>query len=197
MFAFFNSGEHSGASQPHRHLQFLPVESMKQGDDSGAWEVLTDVISSEPETLLPFTYFFKSLPPEPTPQQLHEAYMDLLAEGVIAVQRLLRKEEDAELASTNTTAPPGQAPISYNMAMTTSAMMIVPRVSEGAALHHKSGEEVGSVALNGTILGGTLMVKLREEWDTLRGDTEVLDSLLQSIGIPSQAEGQGSSTGKL
>ncbi|PFH63108.1 hypothetical protein XA68_17752 [Ophiocordyceps unilateralis] len=26
LFAFFNSGEHSGASQPHRHIQLLPVE---------------------------------------------------------------------------------------------------------------------------------------------------------------------------
>ena len=40
LFAFFNSGEHSGASQPHRHLQFLPVEQMLQGQDSGGWKVL-------------------------------------------------------------------------------------------------------------------------------------------------------------
>lgn len=31
LFVFFNSGPHSGASQPHRHLQLLPVESMKAG----------------------------------------------------------------------------------------------------------------------------------------------------------------------
>ncbi|KFY25609.1 hypothetical protein V493_04552 [Pseudogymnoascus sp. VKM F-4281 (FW-2241)] len=30
LFGFFNSGPHSGASQPHRHVQFLPVESMRK-----------------------------------------------------------------------------------------------------------------------------------------------------------------------
>lgn len=41
LFAFFNSGAHSGASQAHRHLQFLPVAEMKRdqgGDDK--WDPL-------------------------------------------------------------------------------------------------------------------------------------------------------------
>lgn len=46
LFAFFNSGEHSGASQAHRHLQFLPVESMKTDQQSSGWELLIDTISS-------------------------------------------------------------------------------------------------------------------------------------------------------
>lgn len=46
LFAFFNSGEHSGASQPHRHLQFLPVESMRDGDAMGDWDLLIDLILS-------------------------------------------------------------------------------------------------------------------------------------------------------
>jgi ATP adenylyltransferase len=46
LFAFFNSGDHSGASQPHRHLQFLPVESMHEGETSAGWDVLLDSILS-------------------------------------------------------------------------------------------------------------------------------------------------------
>jgi sulfate adenylyltransferase (ADP) / ATP adenylyltransferase len=46
LFAFFNSGAESGASQPHRHLQFLPVESVK-GDEDG-WELLIDRIERDP-----------------------------------------------------------------------------------------------------------------------------------------------------
>lgn len=43
LFGFFNSGENSGASQPHRHIQFLPVESMKSGIDyKQEWSLLTD-----------------------------------------------------------------------------------------------------------------------------------------------------------
>jgi ATP adenylyltransferase len=50
LFAFFNSGEHSGASQPHRHLQFLPVESMKAGADVKDWIVLADTLASNKQT---------------------------------------------------------------------------------------------------------------------------------------------------
>jgi ATP adenylyltransferase len=46
LFAFFNSGEHSGASQPHRHLQFLPVEKMREGEATSGWDLLTDLILS-------------------------------------------------------------------------------------------------------------------------------------------------------
>lgn len=41
LFGFFNSGDHSGASQPHRHIQFLPVESMRDGiENPSGWNVL-------------------------------------------------------------------------------------------------------------------------------------------------------------
>ena len=43
LFAFFNSGDHSGASQAHRHLQFLPVEEMDQGPKSG-WQPLINLM---------------------------------------------------------------------------------------------------------------------------------------------------------
>jgi sulfate adenylyltransferase (ADP) / ATP adenylyltransferase len=46
LFAFFNSGPHSGASQRHRHLQFLPVESMlSQTSDGNGWEALIDILA--------------------------------------------------------------------------------------------------------------------------------------------------------
>lgn len=49
LFGFFNSGEHSGASQPHRHIQFLPVESMRNGmGASEDWGVLADALSQKP-----------------------------------------------------------------------------------------------------------------------------------------------------
>lgn len=47
LFAFFNSGEHSGASQPHRHLQFLPLENMRDGEATRGWELLIDRILEE------------------------------------------------------------------------------------------------------------------------------------------------------
>ena len=68
--------------------------------------------------------------------------------------------------------------------MTTSAMAIVPRRNEGAPIKNSQGAEVGSVALNGTLLAGTLMVKLEDEWNALRDDELQLDSVLTAIGIP-------------
>ena len=41
LFAFFNSGKHSGASQPHRHIQFLPVEDMT-GKGGEGWRLLLE-----------------------------------------------------------------------------------------------------------------------------------------------------------
>jgi ATP adenylyltransferase len=50
LFGFFNSGEHSGASQPHRHIQFLPVESMRSGIEAGKdWNVLADSLVKTPK----------------------------------------------------------------------------------------------------------------------------------------------------
>lgn len=46
LLAFFNSGEHSGASQPHRHLQFLPVERMRDTEKTNGWNMLIDLILS-------------------------------------------------------------------------------------------------------------------------------------------------------
>jgi ATP adenylyltransferase len=53
LFAFFNSGEHSGASQPHRHLQFLPVENMRDGEATSSWELLIDLILSSQNAQAP------------------------------------------------------------------------------------------------------------------------------------------------
>ena len=51
-------------------------------------------------------------------------------------------------------------------------------------LRRDDGSDIGFVALNGTMLAGTLMVKYQEEWDVLRIEPEKLDTLLEAIGIP-------------
>lgn len=49
LFAFFNSGEHSGASQAHRHLQFLSVEEMKRDQqDASSWDPLIEWMLQAP-----------------------------------------------------------------------------------------------------------------------------------------------------
>lgn len=70
-------------------------------------------------------------------------------------------------------------------------MVICPRRRGGDKLKLEDGTELDLVELNGTVLGGTLMVKENEQWEALRNDPGVLTRLLETIGIPwENGEGQ-------
>ncbi|KAE8382224.1 HIT-like protein [Aspergillus bertholletiae] len=188
LFAFFNSGNESGASQPHRHLQFLPVEAMSQSD-SGNWQPLIDAVSAQPTcpgskysrwAQIPFAHFALPLPSNPSADTLHHIYLSLYRVALAVAQ-------GKPGSSSSTTS--GPAAISYNLAMTESVMMICPRRSESAQIPVDSTisaeiSEAGIVALNGTILAGTLMVKAEAEWDELRRNPDSLKEVLTTIGYP-------------
>jgi ATP adenylyltransferase len=60
-------------------------------------------------------------------------------------------------------------------------------VVEGTAVVAGDGGEkkdVGKLALNGTVLAGTALVKTQEEWDALRAEPEQLLEILGRIGVP-------------
>ncbi|KAI9836511.1 MAG: bifunctional AP-4-A phosphorylase/ADP sulfurylase [Sclerophora amabilis] len=200
LFAFFNSGEHSGASQPHRHLQFLPVDEVVGEDGGQGWTLLADELtpssdsraSSQDHRDLPFIYFRRLLPPAPTSNDLVQTYQWLYDRAVSSVRSLnhtaVDESPDAEASSGG-----GAAEISYNLAMTTTSMVLCPRRRGGAALdlgsaHGLDQKDIGPIDVNGTVLGGTLMVKTEEEWDALRGDESRLLSILRVIGYPPGSE---------
>ncbi|RDL40675.1 uncharacterized protein BP5553_00654 [Venustampulla echinocandica] len=176
LFGFFNSGEHSGASQPHRHIQFLPVDSMRTGIQGGpTWSILADKLIDSND--FPFTYFASQVPNNATPSQLHSLYLEMHAKACqigrlnhTTLHKTTRKEE---------------SPISYNLGLTNHVMVLCPRTSEGPKISSATGEIIGPIALNGTILGGTLLVKNEEEWQALRNDESKLMDILDTIGIPS------------
>ncbi|KAF8863743.1 HIT-like protein [Acephala macrosclerotiorum] len=173
LFGFFNSGKHSGASQPHRHIQFLPVQSMRRGIDSGSnWEVLANSLTKNPQIDLPFTYFASVLPINPTSKQIHELYLDLYGKAcqVSKVETTISEESS----------------ISYNLGLTDRAIVLCPRVSEGMKIQDEHGQLLGPIALNGTVLGGTLLVKTENEWNTLRSNESRLMEILNAIGISSK-----------
>lgn len=193
LFAFFNSGEQSGASQPHRHLQFLPVEDMMQEADTRNWKPLIDTlplvstISRLPD--LPITHFYMSLPPDPSPEKLHEIYLSLYEASAKAVGNYSGTRRNNFESETQFTG--GPTAISYNLAMTTSTMMICPRISETAMLPlspeiRTDATDSGLVSINGTILAGTLMVKAEAEWNELRNSSTGLKDILETVGIPTQ-----------
>lgn len=197
LFAFFNSGEESGASQPHRHLQFLPIEAMRAGSDG--WEPLIDLVSKQSSPHEPFQYipnlpikhFALPIPTNPTPESLHEIYLTLYHAAVSSTKQ---ESPSTSTKSAHTsegetaTARSGPASISYNLAMTLKTMLLCPRKSETACVPvdvETLGGIVdgGVVSVNGTILAGTLMVKAEAEWDVLRREPGVLGRVLGDVGI--------------
>ncbi|KAI0408600.1 HIT-like domain-containing protein [Xylaria palmicola] len=174
LFVFFNSGEHSGASQPHRHLQLLPVERMKDGlekiEHKNEWAVLADKVRGK-EHMLPFAIFTSPISAEMSAEERHRAYLSLYKRAVHAAMAGVEAVET------------GEAQISYNLAMTSTCMAICPRTAEGMPIRDQNGDEVGKVALNGTVLAGTALVKTQAEWDTLRRTNTTLYAVLGSIGV--------------
>lgn len=208
LFAFFNSGPHSGASQPHRHIQFLPLDSPGPPPSSTPaeepWTLLPDGLFPTPAAAtataaatplrnraLPLAHFALPIPAHATPAALHAVYTALyraaLAHARVWDARLGGVEDGVVLRSGGAAA----AEVSYNLAMTGRVMVVAPRRREGVRL-----EGGGVVAVNGTVLGGSLMVKGREEWDILRGEGggEVLERVLGGIGVP-WLDGEGEEDG--
>ncbi|KAI1826246.1 HIT-like domain-containing protein [Xylaria intraflava] len=176
LFVFFNSGEHSGASQPHRHLQLLPVECMKDGLESvehgSDWAVLADRVVRGQEKTLPFTVFSSPINAEMSAEAKHLAYLLLYKRAVLAATA-----NNVEAASE------GEAQICYNFAMTSESMILCPRTAEGTRIKDGDGKEVGSISLNGTVLAGTALVKNKVEWDALRTNNKALSDVLAGIGV--------------
>jgi ATP adenylyltransferase len=130
---------------------------------------------------LPFIHFAKSFSSDPTGAELLSVYEELYNAAKEAVDRFIATDP-GQMALHSIDG--GDSPISYNLALSTAGMAILPRRSEGTMLRRYDGSEVGFVALNGTTLGGTMMVKHQEEWDLLRDRPELLDDILTAIGIP-------------
>ena len=184
LFAFFNSGEHSGASQVHRHLQFLPVEDMASSD-SAEWSPLIDrmTVRAHPalplfqEPSLPILHLATPLEEGLSSADLHRKYM-LLMRAALSATRFPGRPVNERLAVERE----GQTILSYNLAMTTDRMAIFPRSQEAVGIPGAGPES--SVAVNGTILAATFMVKDETEWDVLRDNHTLLDRMLTSIGFP-------------
>ncbi|KAL5336732.1 HIT-like domain-containing protein [Aspergillus crustosus] len=186
LFAFFNSGYESGASQPHRHLQFIPVEAMAQDDETGTWRPLIDTVPTEPASVesefrrvtgIPLANFALPIPSNSSAEKLQDIYLSLYRAAAVA----------AGVPRSQLHSSTGPATVSYNLAITESTMMICPRRSVSAVVSvddatRKDVAEAGVVELNGTVLAGTLMVKAQAEWDELRRSSNCLLKVLAAVG---------------
>ncbi|KAI1335699.1 ATP adenylyltransferase-domain-containing protein [Xylariaceae sp. FL0016] len=187
LFAFFNSGSHSGASQPHRHLQLLPVQRMREGledaDGGSGWEVLVDRVREMQEGSradLPLQILTAEISEDMTPRERHDTYVELYKQAVRASQG--NSSSPGGLEERDVPGV-GEAKISYNFAMTKTSMALCPRVAEGSTIQDDKGKDIGVVSLNGTVLAGTALVKNEAEWDVLRANPAMLLDVLKQIGI--------------
>lgn len=136
---------------------------------------------------LPCVHFAVAVPQDPSADDLYQRYRYLYENAVKACRAYAEQHPDDKVMFNSDDK--NSALISYNLAMTTSSIAILPRRREGALLRtfeDSAGKFVGPIALNGTILAGTLMVKTEEEYYELRRNESSLYDLLQAIGIPTE-----------
>ena len=174
---------------------------MRSGIQEGVkWDVLADSLINTPRPgndlhpwaairliapVLPFTYFSSPLPEDSNPETLHQIYNSLLEQACSLTKRAIEGLDDDENTGSE------KSPISYNLALTDRAMVLCPRMSEGLQIKSGKGDLIGPISLNGTILGGTLLVKTEQEWDALIKHEEKLKDILQAIGVPSVTTEKG------
>lgn len=191
LFVFYNSGVHSGASQPHRHLQMLPVARMREDVDvdvdggcDDTWGVLADrLVGAAAAAEVPFYVAAAPVRPGgspetvPSAEALHALYLRLyrqacVAAGLPAPDGLVEEQ--------------GLVParLSYNLALTRTTMALCPRRAEGGVVVALDGTHAGTLSLNGTVLAGTALVKNEAEWTALRQDPSQLARILCQIGLP-------------
>ena len=197
---FFNCGRNSGASQAHRHIQVVEWPESPSSDEveehekkkkkkvsTGAprtkkprWfpeELKMEQNSKTPYSHphIPFTHFILPLPathphPNGTPtdyylNSLYRTYLLLLTAAKLAI---------AQYNSRYST----QLPVHYNLIMTQTFMMLVPR-STGFC---EGPKECPEVWVNSVGLLGMVWVK---DWMEAEGWRVVgCDNVLRAVGIP-------------
>ena len=162
--AFFNRGPLSGASQPHKHIQCVPLPIARDKDGQGMEapfeRIIGEAISetrgvkdgSVPASveLLPFVNAVHDVR-NATPEALHRAYGSLLDSLEERLQRKWTRDD------------------SYNMLLTKDYMMVIPR----------HAEHIESVGANAMGFAGSFFLGTQAEIDDLKrlGPSKVLGAL--------------------
>lgn len=168
-FAFYNCGEESGASQPHKHIQFM---TLPKGFSSYCEKIALKSEAFIPDTKreplqdgnLPFAHYIARLP-----NNIEELESDdLIMYFSSLLQRALTTLRDNEVPH-----------ISYNVIMTLEYMMIVPR----------SNGTFNGLGVNSCGMVGLFLFKSREILDMIKNAG--LEKVFEHCCLPSSA-GQGS-----
>jgi len=174
--AFYNCGDNSGASQPHKHVQFIPIE----GNDGPPIERLAKSVQLErPDkpfslTSLPYAnhVFRFTSPTSPTSSTSRSDVEAALANIFISLL-------DLTISTIRHDPEYPRGSLSYNVIMTLEHMHVIPRKHETHTLHN-TGEKLSVNALG---FAGMLLVKSEEELEAVK--QEGWSSILKSVGLKS------------
>ncbi|KAJ7495961.1 ATP adenylyltransferase-domain-containing protein [Mycena galericulata] len=181
LFAFYNCGDNSGASQAHKHVQFIPLED----EDGPPVEYLARSVKLETADtpfalnlayanhVYRFPDRFYSSSPEKLEIVLAQAFLSLL-DLVIST---IRHDPDY---------PAGKP--SYNVVITLEHMHLIPRRQET----HILAETGDALSVNALAFAGMLLVKSERELAAVK--TEGVGKILRAVGLESVHELQVAGT---
>ncbi|KAJ5699596.1 hypothetical protein N7536_002609 [Penicillium majusculum] len=150
--AFYNCGPNGGCSRLHKHLQVMPLPA-------NSFAAFLDS-RGEPETKVPFQWFYRRFGSDLTPAALFAAYNDLL-------------EEATKVAGDYTTDARPRAVCPHNVIFTKRWIVVLPR--RRGAINKEAG--VNSLGMLGVIAVAT--TKEIDNWIRLG-----LTKSLAELGVP-------------
>ncbi|MFN8444055.1 MAG: DUF4922 domain-containing protein [Caldilineaceae bacterium] len=158
--AFYNGGSIAGASQRHKHLQYVPLPLSSEGPAIPTAPLIQEALEPGKATkvALPFLCVVAPLsttfvePLSTIAEQLHATYLSLF--------------ESLRLRTTSL-----HQPVPYNLLATRNWMMLVPR----------SQEHYETISVNALGFAGSLFVRNQADMDFLRAAGPM--RVLQEVGV--------------
>ncbi|KAI0339771.1 hypothetical protein BDW22DRAFT_1335536 [Trametopsis cervina] len=181
-FAFYNCGDNSGASQPHKHLQLIPTTP--DGPPVEKLAKATGIETMErPFTLstLPYANHVRRFPGHLPSASLSEqeytlarTFLALLDLALSTYRRDPSHDESGTISNS----------LSYNVVLTLDHMHLIPRKAETHVLR-ETGEEL---SVNAMGFAGCLLVKSEREFEAVV--TEGVGRIMGDVGCKSIHEQQ-------
>ncbi|OGW40807.1 MAG: phosphorylase [Nitrospirae bacterium RBG_13_39_12] len=163
---FYNGGDAAGASQPHKHLQIVPLPLFSEGPEIPIEPLLTGVSSEERLSIIsgfPFLHVFARLEndimasPSNAARRTFELYSAMLSHACL--------ESPSSNAIKIQSAP-------YCLLITRKWMLLIPRFKEF----------FDSISINSLAFAGSFFVRNKEQMDTLKKYGPM--TALNSVALP-------------
>ncbi|MDB9336759.1 ATP adenylyltransferase family protein, partial [Nodularia spumigena] len=161
--AFYNGGKIAGASQPHKHLQIVPLPLTPSGVQIPIEPLLksaqfTDSVTTVPE--LPFIHALAKLDPNWSNSPLEAAAATLeLYQSLLSAVGLEAVDDNRQSGA-------------YNLLATREWMLIVPR----------SHEHFDSISVNSLGFAGALLVRNEQQMQIIKEQGPM--TILQNVALP-------------